>query len=172
MRCRRQAGFTLIELLVVVVVIGILAAVAVPSYSAYIVRGQRAAAKAALQQAAQYLERNYTTSGCYQYTNCAASTGPVLPPFPGAPTSGGEYTYAITVTFPTPQSFQLAAAPCGMSATACPTTNSNTSFTDSTCGALVLLNTGEQDVDQGGTGTGTLVTTQTNASLVTNCWQH
>jgi len=64
--CRkRSSGFTLLELLITVVLVGILAAIAIPSYSAYITRGQRTAAKAALEQAAQFLERNYTVYGNY-----------------------------------------------------------------------------------------------------------
>jgi len=62
---RRARGFTLLELMIVVVVITILAILAVSSYSFANVKARRNAAKGCLTQAAQYMERYYTTNMTY-----------------------------------------------------------------------------------------------------------
>ena len=59
----RQQGFTLIEVMIVVAIIGILSAIAYPSYAEYIRRGHRAHARAGLLQAQQWLERASTATG-------------------------------------------------------------------------------------------------------------
>lgn len=50
---KAQLGFTLIELMIVVAIVGILSAVAYPSYTEYVRRGHRADARAGLLQAQQ-----------------------------------------------------------------------------------------------------------------------
>lgn len=72
---RSNQGFTLIELMIVVVVIGILSAIALPSYTSYIQRSHRAEAKNALQAIAQRLEQNYTLSGRYDQTQEGTAVG-------------------------------------------------------------------------------------------------
>ncbi len=62
---KTHRGFTLIEVMIVVAIVGILSAIALPSYNEYIRRGHRAEARAGLLQAAQWLERAATATGTY-----------------------------------------------------------------------------------------------------------
>ena len=56
---RVQTGFTLLEVMIVVVVIGILAAIAYPSYEEYVKRGNRTEGQAALNDAESSEERYF-----------------------------------------------------------------------------------------------------------------
>lgn len=92
-----QNGFSLIELMIAVVIVGILAAVAVPSYQSYLVKGNRAAAQAFMMDVEnrqkQYLldARSYAAdlatlgmtapddiSGFYSVTIAASATPPAF----------------------------------------------------------------------------------------------
>jgi type IV pilus assembly protein PilE len=97
----RALGFTLIEVMIVVGVIGILSAIAFPSYNQYVQRTHRANARAALLQTAQWLERAATAQG--SYPAAAAIPAGVLQ------VEGGRYT--ITLPVLTAGTFTLRATP-------------------------------------------------------------
>lgn len=73
---KNQRGLTLIELMIVLAVVGILSAVAYPSYTEYVRRGHRADARTGLLQAQMWMERAATATGVYP-TN--ADTTKILP---------------------------------------------------------------------------------------------
>ena len=69
----RRTGFTLIELLIVVAIVGILSAIAYPSYVQYVERGRRNDAKAVLLEASQYMERVFTETRSYATASLPSS---------------------------------------------------------------------------------------------------
>lgn len=146
-------GFSLIEAVIAIAVIGVLAAIALPSYSSYIDRGKRAAARQVLLEAAAWLERHYTTFGCYDRASaasCVDRTGAELAlpaPLQRAPRDGRP-SYALSLAFPSGadcpagagQCFTLNATPCGNPAAACPP--GSEPFRDTSCNVYALSHTG------------------------------
>ena len=76
MNIRPQAGFTLIELMITVAIVGIIAAVAFPSYTAHVLKSKRTEGTSWLLTTAQSLERCYNLNGAYNHANCEA--GPIV----------------------------------------------------------------------------------------------
>ena len=77
-RTRSQSGFTVIELLVVVAIVGILAAIAIPAFSAYRADAFNAHSLAGLNSLAKAEEAYFTIHG--SYTDAMANLPPYYPP--------------------------------------------------------------------------------------------
>ncbi|RXZ45385.1 type IV pilin protein [Crenobacter cavernae] len=68
-----KRGFTLIEMMIAVAILGILAAIAYPSYQQYVARSRVGEAKAEMFALAQELEQRYSNTGSFAGVRCDAS---------------------------------------------------------------------------------------------------
>jgi len=91
---RTADGYTLIEMLVVVTIIGLLTAVAVPSYRQYVLRAKRADATTALLRLAAMQERFYIQNNAYASNAEMAAAPPAGLGMSG--TERGYYTLSIS----------------------------------------------------------------------------
>jgi type IV pilus assembly protein PilE len=130
-------GFTLIELMITVAIVGILAAVAYPSYTSQIARGKRADARVQLASAQQWMEKFFSEN--YSYTTDSTGVAGTAvaafnaQPFSRSPRVGdGNAVYTVTVT-PTITAYTLTAAPIA----------GGTMAAD-TCGTFTLTSTGRR----------------------------
>ncbi|MFM1895068.1 MAG: hypothetical protein RLZZ385_142 [Pseudomonadota bacterium] len=87
----RSSGFTLIEILIVVAILGVLAAIAIPSYQNSVITSRRAEAKSALLQVASDQERFFSSNNTYS-TNAQPLANP-----PVATRNSENGFYVITV---------------------------------------------------------------------------
>lgn len=100
---QKNKGFTLIELMIVVAIIGVLAAIAYPSYTQYKIRVNRADVQSEMIQIAQRLQSYYVIN--HNYTNAVLDNNTLSKDYP---TSGSVYTVTLQ---PSAQTWTLTAEP-------------------------------------------------------------
>lgn len=101
------SGFSLVELLVAMVIVGILTAIAYPSYLQYLHKSRRADAASTLTQDQIILERCYSQNFSYA-TACGA--------LPGFPQISPQGFYTINISNRTATTYTLTATPRGTQA--------------------------------------------------------
>jgi type IV pilus assembly protein PilE len=132
----KQTGFTLIELMIAVAVVGILTAVAYPSYQNHIKKAKRSEAQAALVSLATAMEQ-WRVENNNSYTGVTVGTaGDATDIFTSrVPTDGsGTQSYTLSISNLAASTYTLTATPVG----------------SDDCGNLTLTSTGVK-----GSSTGT-----------------
>ncbi|AQQ68693.1 hypothetical protein Mag101_14440 [Microbulbifer agarilyticus] len=123
---QKQKGFTLIELMIVVAIVGIISAIAYPSYMESVRKSNRADAKATLNDVAHRLQRCFTTYSAYNNANCSVANT-----LDGGTITSAEGMYSVTAAV-TATTYTLTAAPVAGSSQAA----------DTKCGSLTLTSAG------------------------------
>ncbi|HHW52396.1 type IV pilin protein [Acinetobacter towneri] len=106
-----KQGFTLIEILIVVAIIGILAMIAYPSYTQYVIKTKRVDAQSKMMEISQKLMQYKTANGTYSGVSLTDSKIYGASVFPAT----GDSTYTFDLSVPNANSWILTATPVNTS---------------------------------------------------------
>lgn len=138
---KKLAGFTLIELMIVVAIVGILAAIAIPSYQNYILQSRRTAAINGVMELASRESRFYTANNTYSPS--MLTLGYSADPMPVVDANSHYYDLSVQ-TSNNNTNFQIQAVPFG-------------NQVNDTCGTYTYTDLGIKNVSGG-------------AGMVSSCW--
>ena len=105
---QRSRGFTLIELMITVAIVGVLAAIAYPSYQQYVRKAARSAAQSFMLTIAAKQEQYILDARVY--TNTIGGGGLVLT---APPETDNRYTFSVTTAVGPPPTFTISATAIG-----------------------------------------------------------
>ena len=170
-RHRLTEGFTLIEIMITVAIIGVLAAVAMPSYTSYIARANRADARTKLLQAAQFMQRFYAANDRYDQDRSGGSvmgdvsaTPPVgMPEVLRKSPADGTALYQLNTGIAAAGSYAITADTSSFSLRMSPI--SGRKMASDECGSFTLSSTGVRGVLVGS------ALTPDTGSLRDKCWK-